>query len=190
MLLAGDEFGRTQQGNNNAYCQDNEISWADWHHDGDQAALVRFVRRLTDLRRQYAVLRQTRFLTSDWNEALGARDSTWLTPEGKEMTTGNWHDPHGRCVGLLLDGRAQSTGIRRQGSEATLLLILNAHHDVVPFKLPEVEGGRDWRRLVDTNLPEEDTDPDEPVRLPFGHEYHVTGRSLLLFALRPARTRH
>jgi glycogen operon protein len=188
MLLAGDEFGRTQHGNNNAYCQDNEISWADWHHTDDQATLIRFVQRVAALRRRYAVLRQTRFLTAEWNESLGVKDSTWLTPAGTEMSSENWHDANGRCFGLLLDGRAQSTGIRRRGSEATLLLIFNAHHDVVSFKLPEVKDGRDWQRLVDTNLPEEDDDPDEPVRLPFGHDYHVTGRSLLLFVLRPART--
>ena len=66
-------------------------------------------------------------------------------------------------------------------------MIVNAHHDVVVFKLPEVTGGRDWVRLIDTNLPEEDDDPEEPTRLAFGHNYEVTGRSLLLFLARPAR---
>ena len=92
-----------------------------------------------------------------------------------------------RCLGLLLDGRAQTSGIPRRGSEATLLLIVNAHHDVVVFTLPEVTGGRDWVRLIDTNLPEEDDDPEEPARFAFGHRYEVTGRSLLLFLARPAR---
>ncbi len=103
------------------------------------------------------------------------------------MTTEHWQDPNARCLGLLLDGRAQVSGIPRRGSEATLLLIVNAHHDVVVFKLPEVTGGRDWVRLIDTNLPEEDDDPEEPTRLAFGHHYEVTGRSLLLFLARPAR---
>jgi isoamylase len=92
-------------------------------------------------------------------------------------------------MGLLLDGRAQVSGIRRRGSEATLLLIVNAHHDVVMFTLPEVTGGRDWLRLVDTNLPDEDEDWEEAEHLAFGHRYTVTGRSLLLFLLRPARRR-
>jgi glycogen operon protein len=103
------------------------------------------------------------------------------------MTPENWHDGQARCVGVLLDGRAQPSGIRKRGSEATLLLVLNAHYDVVVFKLPEVVGGRGWERLVDTNLPEDDVDPEEQVRLSFGHEYQVTGRSLLLFLLRPER---
>jgi glycogen operon protein len=188
MLLAGDEFGRTQQGNNNAYCQDNEISWINWDLDGRGDALVRFVERLTRIRREYAVLRQSRFLTAQWNDELGIKDSTWLTPTGEEMTSEHWEDPRARCIGLQLDGRAQPSGIPRRGSEATLLLVLNAHHDVVSFKLPEVAGGRDWRRLIDTNLPEEeDEDQEEPVRFPLGHCYEVTGRSLLLFLLRPER---
>ncbi len=187
MVLAGDEFGRTQQGNNNAYCQDNEISWVDWEHDEPGQALIRFTEKLTRLRRQYAVLRQSRFLSAQWNEELGIKDSTWLTPDGDEMTEEHWHDPRAKCLGLLLDGRAQVSGIPRRGSEATLLLIMNAHHDVVVFTLPEVTGGRDWVRLIDTNLPEEDDDPEEPARLAFGHGYEVTGRSLLLFLARPAR---
>jgi isoamylase len=187
MILAGDEFGRTQQGNNNAYCQDNEISWVDWQHGEHAQTLTRFVQRLIALRRQYTVLRQNRFLTAEWNEELGIKDSTWLNPSGEEMSQEQWHDGAAKCVGRLLDGRAQVSGIRRRGSEATLLLILNAHHDVVMFTLPDVVGGRDWHRLMDTNLPDEDEDPDEAARFPFGHRYQVTARSLLLFVLRPAR---
>ncbi|MBV8167361.1 MAG: glycogen debranching enzyme GlgX, partial [Alphaproteobacteria bacterium] len=188
MLQGGDEMGRSQGGNNNAYCQDNEISWVDWNIDANGEALIRFVQRLTALRRQYPVLRRNRFLTAEWNEALGLKDSTWLDPTGREMTPEQWQSPAARCLGLLLDGRAQTSGIRRRGSDATLLLILNAHHDVVEFRLPEVTGGRDWLRLVDTALPEED-DPEDPVRLAFDHVYQVTGRSLLLFLLRPTRSR-
>jgi isoamylase len=187
MLLAGDEFGRTQRGNNNAYCQDNEISWLDWSSEERGEALTRFVERVTRIRRDYAVLRQSRFLTAQWNDELGLKDSTWLTPAGDEMAPQHWQDPRAKCVGLLLDGRAQSSGIPRRGSEATLLLVVNAHHDVVQFKLPEIPGGRDWRRLVDTNIPEDDEDPEDPVRFPPGHSYEITGRSVLLFLLRPER---
>jgi glycogen operon protein len=187
MILAGDEFGRTQRGNNNAYCQDNDISWVDWNHDDNAASLTRFVQRLTRLRRDYPVLRQSRFLSAVWNEELGVKDSTWLTPAGDEMTPQHWQDGAARCCGLLLDGRAQFSGIRKRGSEATLLLIVNAHHDVVVFTLPKAAGGRDWRRLVDTNLPEEDEEFDSAAMFKFGHRYEVTGRSLLLFHLRPAR---
>ena len=188
MILGGDEFGRTQQGNNNAYAQDNEISWVDWQRSDDGLALEQFVARLTRLRRQYPVLRQSRFLSAQWNEDLGVKDCTWLTPAATEMTQENWTDGNARCVGVLLDGRAQQSDIRRRGSEATLLMVLNAHHDVVNFKLPEVVGGRDWERLIDTNLPDEDQDdPEDATRFAFGQDYQVTGRSMLLFLSRPER---
>jgi isoamylase len=187
MLLGGDEFGRTQQGNNNAYCQDNEISWVDWDHDERAQALGRFVRRVTDLRSRYPVLRQSRFLTGTWNEQLEIKDCTWLTPANEEMTPQHWEDPAAKCLGLLLDGRAQTSGIRRRGSEAMLLLITNAHHDVVVFTLPSAPGGRDWLRLVDTNLPDQDEDLEEALPLKFTHAYEVTGHSLLLFLLRPQK---
>ncbi len=189
MLLAGDEFGRTQQGNNNGYCQDNEISWVSWDHDEHAQRLTRFCQRLLTIRRRYVVLRRSRFLTAEWNEELGIKDSAWLDPAGKELSEGQWKDAKARCFGLLLDGRAQSSGIKQRGHEASLLLVFNAHHDVVVFSLPKVNDGGEWQRLVDTNLPDEDEDPDERPRFTFGHEYQVTGRSLLLFELRPAKQR-
>ncbi|MGB6537273.1 MAG: glycogen debranching protein GlgX [Xanthobacteraceae bacterium] len=190
MILGGDEFSRTQGGNNNAYCQDNEISWVDWGRNDRGDELTAFVRRLTSLRSRFPVLRQSRFVTGAWNEELEISDATWLTPAGDVMTPQQWQDPAARCLGLLLDGRAQPSGIRRRGSEATLLLITNAHHDVVVFTLPKAQGGRLWLRLVDTNLPDEDDDHDPSATFRFGHRYEVTGRSLLLFLLRrqsPAR---
>jgi glycogen operon protein len=189
MILAGDERGRTQRGNNNAYCQDNEISWLDWSSDERSNELTAFTQRLTGLRSRFPVLRQRRFLTGEWNEELGIKDATWLTPAGAEMTPQQWQDPAAKCFGVLLDGRAQTSGIRRRGSEATLLLIFNAHHDVVVFTLPKVAGGREWRRLVDTNLPEdEDEERNGGTAFKFGHRYEVTGRSLLLYVLRSAQS--
>jgi isoamylase len=187
MLLAGDEFGRTQHGNNNVYCQDNEISWLSWDHDEHARRLTRFCKRLLAIRRRYVVLRRSRFLTAEWNEELNIKDSAWLDPSGKELNEEQWKDPKARCLGLLLDGRAQSSGIKQRGNESSLLLIFNAHHDVVLFSLPEINGGGEWRRLVDTNLPDEDEDPEERPRFAFGNQYQVTGRSLLLFELRPAK---
>lgn len=122
-----------------------------------------------------------------YDQQVDVKDGTWLTPTGDEMTAQHWSDPAAKCFGLLLDGRAQTTGIRKRGSEATLLLITNAHHDVVTFTLPTVAGGRDWIRLVDTNLPEEDQDIEDATPLALGHRYQVTGRSLLLFLLRQKR---
>ena len=189
MLLGGDEFGRTQNGNNNAYCQDNEISWVDWKLGDNGRALTRFVQRLATLRSRFPVLRHSRFLTGSWNEELELRDCTWMTPAGNEAENGYWADPRTKCLGLLLDGRAQFSGIRKRGSEATLLLILNADPNDVDFTLPTVAGGRDWRRLLDTNLPDEDDDDEEATILGFEHSYSVKGRSMVLLLIRPLRQR-
>ena len=186
MLLAGDEIGRTQSGNNNAYCQDNDVSWIDWEAiDDDQVCLAEFVQKLLAIRGALPMLRRGRFLTGEFDEELGVRDVSWLTPTGEEMTPSHWEDPNGRCMGVLLDGRAQETGVRRVGSDSTLLLVVNAHHDVVPFTLPEAVGGSRWVRLIDTNQGQSDDLED----IEFGHIYEVTGRSLLLFILKPARQR-
>jgi glycogen operon protein len=187
MLLGGDEFGRTQRGNNNGYCQDNDISWVDWNHSERALALTKFTRRLIELRRQYPVLRQSRFLTARETEELGIKDSAWLTSAGEEMTAEQWQDPSAKCLGLLLDGRVQTNGIRQRGGEATLLLIVNAHHEAIDFTLPAVTGGRDWLLLLDTELSDQDDDPEDALKIEFGHIYEVTGRSLLLFLLRPSR---
>jgi len=179
MLLAGDECGRTQQGNNNAYCQDNEISWLNWDLSSEGKALVQFVRQLTALRHQYPILRRNRFLTGAYDEELDVKDLTWINASGSEMTGEQWSDKGMRCFGMLMDGRAQPTGIRQRGAEATMLLILNAHHDVVQFKLPPHGTGSTWQLLIDTNLPEE----SESSACSTGQEYAVTGRSVLLFRL-------
>jgi isoamylase len=184
MILAGDEFGRTQGGNNNAYCQDNATNWVDWSAiDEEGRSLAAFARKLIALRQNFPVLRRGRFLTGAVNEDLGVKDVTWLLPDGSEMDAEHWDDPGTRCLGMLLDGRAQATGIRRPASDATLLLVLNAHHDVVEFALPEPPAGQHWLLLVDTHRPE----LDEPEEFGFGHAYLVTGRSLLLFLLHPER---
>ena len=179
MILAGDEFGHSQQGNNNAYCQDNEISWLEWDATGDMGqALTAFVRRLALLRQAFPVLRRGRFLAAEWNEELQVKDVTWINAIGSEMTDEHWSDGLMRCFGMLLDGRAQVSGIRRPGSDVTLLLVLNSHHDVVQFKLPEFVGGSRWLCLIDTNLPERQDSPAFSA----GDVYEVTAHSLLLFA--------
>jgi glycogen operon protein len=181
MLLAGDEFGNTQYGNNNAYCQDNaEITWLDW--DGrseDDRALTRFTQRCIALRNAYPILRRSRFFVGQHNAELDVKDVTWVDPTGNEKTQESWGDSGERCFGMVLDGRAQPTGIVRPGSDATMLLILNAYHDVVLFTLPRVPGGGHWRCLIDTNTPERN---EEPV-FDAEEQFQVTGRSLLLFVL-------
>ncbi|MDG2570865.1 glycogen debranching protein GlgX, partial [Vibrio parahaemolyticus] len=104
MILAGDEFARTQAGNNNAYAQDNEISWIDWDGiDADGRALISFARRVIELRHALPMLRRSRFLTGDYNEQLGVKDVTWLTPAAEEMAPAHWQEPHARALGILLD---------------------------------------------------------------------------------------
>jgi len=185
MLLGGDEIARSQRGNNNSYCQDNEISWIDWQGAGpDGRAQAEFVRKLLMIRQALPMLRRGRFLTGAYDEEIGVKDVAWLTPAGEEMTPENWEDTNGRCLGVLLDGRAQETGIRRVGDDSTLLIVLNAHSEVVPFKLPPAMGGNRWIRLIDTSEPE-----GEPLALrDFGQACEVSGRSLLLFVLQPERT--
>ena len=183
MILAGDEFARTQGGNNNAYCQDNGISWLDWNIQEKGRLLTRFVQKLTGLRHKYPILRRNLFLTGDYNEELGVKDVTWINPNGSEMQEHDWADENMRCFGMLMDGRAQTTGIRQRGREATMLLVINGYRDMVAFTLPECAGGSQWSRLIDTNL---EGNLKEQAKKPIFHTadtYTVTARSVLLFAL-------
>jgi len=176
MVLAGDEFGRTQQGNNNAYCQDNEVSWVNWEIGEKGASLIRFVQKLTALRHKYPILRRNRFLTGKYVKEVGAKDVTWINANGTEMTQEQWLDSTMACFGMLLDGRAQATGIRKSSRDATLLVILNSHSDVVEFNLPEYSGSGCWLLLIDTNQPDAEEGGFKPKQ-----KYGVTARSLLLF---------
>ncbi len=179
MLLAGDEFGRTQGGNNNAYCQDSPIGWVDWDISEHGHKLYTFVQKLTRLRHEYPILRRERFLTGSYNEELDVKDVTWLRPDGSEMHDADWSNGHALSLGVLLDGRTQVTGIRKRGSDQTLLIVFNAYHEVVQVTLVEVTGGKKWVRLVDTNQPE----ANESDTFEFDHVYDVTGRSVVLFKL-------
>jgi glycogen operon protein len=179
MLLAGDEFGRTQKGNNNAYCQDNEISWLHWDIGERGQKLTDFVRKLTALRHKYPILRRARFFTGNFNEELGVKDVSWINTSGAEMSMDDWADSNLKCFGMLMDGRAQPTGIRRRGQDATLLMLLNAHHDNVAFSLPDCPGGRQWSRVFDTGQP----DAENEYLAGINDTYEMTARSLILFAL-------
>jgi glycogen operon protein len=181
MLLAGDEFGRTQQGNNNAYCQDSEISWLDWDAAEKAKALTSFTRQLLVYRHRYPILRRTRFFTGAFNEELGVKDITWINASGTEMQQAEWDDPNMKCFGMLLDGRAQVSGIRKRAEDATLLLVMNSWQDAVKFRLPAAAEGKSWKLLVDTNV-EEGAEKDFELEA----EYEVTGRSFLVFLLMKA----
>ncbi|ABD86790.1 glycogen debranching protein GlgX [Rhodopseudomonas palustris] len=183
MILAGDEFARSQQGNNNAYAQDNEISWLDWEGiDEDGRRLIEFTQRLIETRQRQPLFHRGRFLTGAYNEELGVKDVTWVDPSGAEMTCEQWNDGNARCVGMLLDGRAQVTGIRRKGSDNTLFLLFNAHHETVTFKFPAVPQCRTWECLIDTDKPGD----GKLSRIKKEGHYDMVGRSLSLWEGRQA----
>jgi isoamylase len=181
--VCGDEFGHTQGGNNNVYCQDNETSWINWDLSENGKVMLEFTRRLIKLRQTYPMLRRGRFLVGEYNEQLEVKDVSWIAPTGEEMTEDNWHDPNLSCFGMIMDGRAQPTGIHRRGSDATLMLILNAQPNAVNFTLPQVPQGAGWRCLIDTNQPQK----TKHEFFNFEHEFVVTDRSLRLFELKKSK---
>jgi len=183
MLLAGDEFARTQQGNNNAYCQDTGISWVHWTFEAAAERQAAFVRRLTAVRRDYPILRRSRFLTGTYNAELDVKDVTWIDPSGVEMREETWRDETSPCFGMMIDGRAQPTGIRQKGSDATVLIVMNANSDDAAFTLPECAGGALWALLVETSR--EPTTGGNPT-FEIGDVYDLTAHSLSLFVLASA----
>jgi len=145
MLLAGDELGRTQRGNNNTYCQDNELSWLDWEHRDE--ALIEFTARLVHLRRTHPVFRRRRYAQI---HPRPARPLIWLTPTGTEMSDEDWHNPHALCIGLLhcAEGQIDVDKYGRPVEDDEFVLLLNAHHEPIDFALPRRGGA--WRVVVDT----------------------------------------
>ncbi len=186
MLLGGDEFGRSQGGNNNAYCQDSEIAWFDWEGIGEEGwLLTEFTRRLIALRKAHPVLRRTGFLHGREVSDKNVKDITWISPFGTEKTAQQWQDKLARCIGVMLNGRAghYRTPEGHTADDDVLLIVMNAYHDVVPFTLPKVAGGGGWRRLLDTTEPALAEDPQVyQAEKPFT----VQGRSLILFVCQPA----
>ena len=161
LLLAGDELGRTQRGNNNAYCQDNELSWIDW--DGADRELLAFTTRLLKLRRAHPLLRRRTYPRPE--------DTSWLSPEGREMADEDWKLPFARCLGMLMIGQRLAERDERGEPllDDDLLLLLNAHHDAIVFQLPD--GG--WNVLLDTARRETS---------PVANTYQLEARSLVLLA--------
>jgi glycogen operon protein len=152
MLPAGDEMGRTQNGNNNAYCQDNELSWIDWNLDDEREQMLAFTRRLLTLRRTHPVFMRRRFLQGETPQGANSKDVTWLTPAGTEMTVVEWNQHFARCIGVLLAGDAfgetdlQGEPVR----DDNVLLLFNAYHDAIEFRIPAANGSGGWRLMIDT----------------------------------------
>jgi glycogen operon protein len=151
MLTAGDERARTQQGNNNAYCQDNPLSWVDWTLDDARRRLLAFTQRIIQLRRQHPIFRRRRFFEGRALQGGDMKDIAWLTPEGTEMTEQEWTNGFARCLGVYLSGdllgETDSRGV--PVTDDDFIVLFNAHDGAIPFTLPKRDGWG-WIVLVDT----------------------------------------
>ncbi|MEV7968065.1 glycogen debranching protein GlgX [Sphaerisporangium sp. NPDC088356] len=156
MLSHGDELGRTQGGNNNAYCQDNEISWVDWSDVRENWLLLEFTQQLARLRRDHPVFRRRRFFFGRAVRGSGDEltDIAWLTPSGQEMADGDWHNGYAKSLCVFLNGEAITEPDRRgrRVVDDSFLLMFNAHHDIIRFTIPK-DFGEVWVPEIDTAVP-------------------------------------
>jgi glycogen operon protein len=152
MILGGDEIGHTQKGNNNAYCQDNEITWLNWNLNDRQQELLRFTQRVLKIFHAQPVFHRRRFFHGMAIGGEQAPDIAWLNPDGKRMTGEAWNTAFARCLGVELFGdRVDVDGRGEQISGDTLLLLFNADHgNVIPFTLPALDNGQSWELLLDS----------------------------------------
>jgi isoamylase len=184
MLLAGDEFTRTQGGNNNGYCQDSEISWIDWAMDEEGQSFLEFTRRLIALRREHIVFHRNRFFQAKTIPGTDITDVTWLRPDGEPMAAQDWGNGHGRAIALLLSGEAGLIHLTERGepeADDTFLLLVNASHEDVAFALPAPEPIEDWQLLVNTAV---DPGFGFEERLDPGTSFTVSARALVLLVRR------
>ncbi|MFG3436237.1 glycogen debranching protein GlgX [Nonomuraea sp. NPDC047897] len=152
MLSHGDELGRTQQGNNNGYCQDNELTWVDWSDVRENWLLLEFTQRLAELRKKHPVFRRRRFFYG--KPVRGLSDIAWLTPSGEEMTDADWNVGYAKSLAVFLNGDAITEPDRRGRPirDDSFLLLFNAHHDTIAFTIPKDYGDM-WQTEIDTAMP-------------------------------------
>jgi glycogen operon protein len=183
MLLAGDELGRTQLGNNNAYCQDNEISWLDWKLDRPRKELLEFTRLLIRFRDEHPVLRRRHFFQGRRIRGSEVKDLAWFRPDGKEMSDEDWNNPETRCFALRLAGDAiEESGDRgNRIVDDTLLILLNTHHEPIPFTLPAHRRKVRWEVVLDTFEPSSSRRRQRLTR--GGEVYDLKDRSLVVLRL-------
>ena len=179
MVLGGDELSHTQGGNNNPYCQDNETFWLDWRLDEEQERFLEFTGQMIAFRRRHPVFSRRRFLQADAMTAEGLKEIIWLTPHGDEMTETEWNQHFARCLGVYLAGAAIERRDRHGHAvkDNNFLLLFNAHHEMIPFKLPKFLTGKSWWTVLDTATVER---PFAQNRIEPGSEYPLQGRSLAL----------
>jgi len=185
MICGGDELGRTQNGNNNAYCQDNETSWFHWNLTPEQKKFFEFCRQVIAFRKDNPALHRTKFFQGIRLRGAGVKEIAWLDPNGREMTDEAWGAGHVRCLGVVLGGDAilevDENGEKIMGD--TVAILLNAHHETILFALP-FPAGSEWERLGDTA---DETGAPHAVRR--GVKYELKARSLTLLRLRKKEIR-
>jgi isoamylase len=178
MILAGDGIGHSQQGNNNAYCQDNEISWLEWDLEDPDREFLEFMRRMIKLRKSHPVFRRRHFFQGRPIKGAGIKDILWLTPDGREMTDDEWKQSSARCLGTFLAG----DGLLDRGergepiTDDNFLILMNANHENAAFTLPALGSKAAWRPIVDTSWTDDRT---RVVHDPSTH-YDLKARSLVL----------
>jgi len=175
MIVAGDELGRTQHGNNNAYCLDDETSWLDWQLQPWQEDLLATARHLIRLRREHPVLRQERFFAGRPVHSDGTKDLAWFGPDGAEMVHQRWHDPQQRVLQMYLHAVVLAPGSRRRHSDESLLVVLQGQPEPVGIRLPGLPWAGGYRLLWDsardrppdpaTPAPDDRPDADATVTL-------------------------
>ncbi len=151
MIVAGDELGQTQRGNNNPYCQDNEISWIDWE-DADQNLLA-FTQQLIHLRKKHPVFRRLRWFQGKPIKGVGVEDIAWFQPHGAEMNEENWNSGFAKSLGVYLNGRGIDS-ISSKGEtviDDSFYVIFNGYHEPLSFKLPPIKYGLSWSVVLDTS---------------------------------------
>jgi glycogen operon protein len=182
MLLGGDEIGRTQSGNNNAYCQDSELTWHDWALDDRRSALLAVTRRLLELRHAEPVLRRRRFFSGGYVRGSELKDIVWFTPEGREMTADDWRRPRAGALQMLLGGDAIPS-LDRFGQAIkgnTLLVLVNATWEPIEFVLPAIEWGERWDVIIDTRAA---APPARSLPAKAGERYAMIDRSMVVMRL-------
>jgi len=178
MICYGDEMGRTQRGNNNAYCQDNEITWLDWSLSSENRELLTFVQRMIKLRKEHPTFRRGHFFQGSDIQGTQVKDITWLSPVGGEMTDEEWHQSFARCLGLFLAGDAIDEHDERGNKivDDNFMLLFNAHHEDISFVIPAEPALARWEVVIDTSYPDGN---GSQGRLYYGKEKYPLGRRSL-----------
>ncbi len=186
MISHGDEYGRTQNGNNNAYCQDNELAWMNWEWDDTQKKLFEFTKKLIALRKSHPVTHRRRYFKNRPIHGEDIRDIRWLNIEGKDMTLKEWDTKFIRIMGMLLNGKLMDE-IDENGNKLSgdiLLILVNSFWEPATFKLPNDDLNNSWEVVIDTSR-EEITEPHNSVK----EQYEIQGRSLVLLKASPQPSR-